>query len=381
MQVVVNKSVENVPRLSSSCFSIALERLVMKNIFKPGEKVNVYVNDTGHAVYTFEAPGEQLIEEVPDVLVYAYRSPNRNGEMKISFSRHVEDGSFEAVFRVERVMSTEDETPNVEYVALVHFETKGKKLAAGKRFFVRLSGVSSVFYASGNSYQSAIYSFVGKNAEANETPVHHMYFPYIPGLQMVHVSNSNGNSIVFDSSQYFKVVLSIRKMGRTDIVELNIGCNPIVHEIHAPFVDSAVIVTRELEIYPKIGLRTIFNTNHSIDPYEVALVRLETSSGTFEPHSRIVLEILDTDQSRPVVYVTSKQYPLGVYSCVANDDGAIDIEEKCPLYHRSLNNAAMYVFTLRFRHHPSGRVVDVTDGSFEAMFHTRALRKSITETG
>ena len=380
MQVVVKSSVENVPHLGFSCFSIALEKLFMKNIFEPGEKVNVYINDTDNAVYTFTAPNEYWIEEVPDVLAYVCKSSRHNGDMKISFSRPAEEGSFEAVFRVERVICIEDEPLDVEYVALVHFETIGKKLSAGKRFFVRLNGVSSVFHADNKSHQSAIYSFVGTNSEANETPVHHVYFPYKPGCQMIQISNANGNRVIFERNQYFRVVLNVRKTNSTDTIEFKIGCNPVLRCVHYPFVDSAMIVTSELQIHPKIGIRKISSRNQSIDPYEIALIRLKTSDGVFEPRSRIVLEIIGTDQSRPVVCVASRQYPLAVHSSVANDNGAIDVDEKYPLYHRSTNDAAMYAFAMRFRYHPSDRVIDAIDGSFEAMFHIRALHKSITET-
>ena len=373
MQVVMKSLRETLEPLWCFEFSIAMERLVMKNVFTVGERVSVYVNDTDSAVYTFDAPGGEWIDEKPGVLAYVDKSARHKSELALYFSKPVEEGSFEATFRV--IVHRPEDTRNpidVESVALVHFETMGKKLAKGKRYVIKMSGVSSVFHVCGRSHQSAIYSFAGSDCDANETPVHRIYFPYTPGSQLVQISKADGSPLIFCLPQYFRVVLSIHKMDRTDIVELKLGCNASTIEWPVlPYADSAVIVTSEKQTCPKIGMRKISSDEDAIDRYEVALVRL--SARNFEPRSRVLLEVADTSKGSPVICIGSVVYPFAVYSGVSDDNGVIDVEPKYPLYHMSWNSTGLYTFGLTFRHHPSGEVIEVADGSFEAVFHLRAL--------
>lgn len=364
-QVVMTGTCGEFPDLPCRTYEVALERLKIANI-SCGSELTVRVNE---CELDERIVVSDVVDYAPDRLVYV-RDDAVSGRPRLELKFYPESTTVdgvEAVFRLRMVEKCE----MVESVALVQFETVNKRLKRGRRYYVKMSGVSSDFYVDSRHHLSAIYTFVGAGYPTTHEPAHLIYFPYDGESHVLQLVDEDDEPVEFRSHQYFKITVSVKNELKTYEMMFKIGSNPRDVIGYLSFVDSAVLIVNEMETCPKICIRKLGCEMRVVNQFEVALVRLQTRSNVFHPDARVVLMLMDTGRSS--MYFDNGPIRNAIYLTKTDRYGAIDDEPKHLFYCEAANTMSMHAFTLVFKYHPSGQTIDVADGTFEAHFHVRAI--------
>lgn len=230
-------------------------------------------------------------------------------------------------------------------VAVVRFETMGKRFTPGDNFYLVVDGVRSDYYNASDELQnhpSAIYSFVGSMCKIVDVPVNPVFFRCTKEPIKIKIVDSMYRPVKFRCTEY--CIITLRTDSGEEMVRYH-GDNEsfVVNPIRV--VDSAVIVAHEVETYP--GLE--FDSSR----VEVTVLSVNTGPGVFEPMSTVVLEIVDVGN---------------VCQMIAGEDGSVSTTNvnSC----RVVDDLSYFVFKFK---NADGQVIEVDDGRFEVVVNVKSV--------